>query len=91
MHRDPPSNRYGELAAFVRPVPEEASDRPVRAWAAVASTFRAWLELAREGALTFAKDAPFATPQLAGTFSSSVRRAPTSAAAARRFCCHPPN
>jgi segregation and condensation protein A len=55
----------GDLAAFLPPVAEEATDRPLRARAAVASTFLAGLELAREGTLTLAQEVPFKTLQLA--------------------------
>jgi segregation and condensation protein A len=64
----------GDLAAFLPPVAEEATDRPLRARAAVASTFLAGLELAREGTLTLAQQVPFKTLQLAmaWTVASSV-------------------
>jgi segregation and condensation protein A len=72
----------GDLAAFLPPVAEEATDRPLRARAAVASTFLAGLELAREGTLTLAQDLPFQELQLTGAPSSFDERAPASAAAA---------
>jgi segregation and condensation protein A len=72
----------GDLAAVLPLVAEEAMDRPLRARAAVASTFLAGLELAREGALTLAQDVPFATLRLAGAFSGGDERSRASAAAA---------
>jgi segregation and condensation protein A len=72
----------GDLAAFLPPVAGEATDRPLRARAAVASTFLAGLELAREGTLTLAQDLPFQELQLTGAPSSFDERAPASAAAA---------
>jgi segregation and condensation protein A len=61
------------------PVAEEAKDRPLWARAAVASTFLAGLELAREGTLTLAQDVPFETLQLTGAPPSSDARVPLSA------------
>jgi segregation and condensation protein A len=60
----------GDLAAFLPPVAEEATDRPLRARAALASTFLAGLELAREGTLALTQDVPFRELQLAGAPSS---------------------
>ena len=71
----------GDLAAFLPPVAEEVTDRPLRARAAVASTFLAGLELAREGTLTLAQEVPFETLQLAGVFFSAEGRVPVSAIA----------
>ena len=58
----------GDLAAFLPLVAEEAMDRPLRAGAAVASTFLAGLELAREGTLTLAQEVPFETLQMRAFF-----------------------
>jgi segregation and condensation protein A len=72
----------GDLAAFLPPVAGEVTDRPLRARAAVASTFLAGLELAREGTLTLGQEVPFETLQLAGAFSGSDERVRASTAAA---------
>jgi segregation and condensation protein A len=68
-------------------VPEEATDRPLRARAAVASIILAGLKLAREDALILAQVVPFVTLQLAGALSSSDGRTPTSAVAANVSGC----
>ncbi len=62
----------GDLAAFLPLVAEAATDRPLRARAAVASTFLAGLELGRGGALTLAQDVPFRELQLAGAPRASA-------------------
>lgn len=49
----------GDLAGFLPPIAADASDRPLKARAAVASTLMAGLELVREGILTLRQDDAF--------------------------------
>jgi segregation and condensation protein A len=55
----------GDLVQFLPRVAADATNRALRARAAVASTLLAGLELAREGALTLHQEAPFAVLTLA--------------------------
>ena len=53
------------LERCLPPIPAHASDRPIRLRAALASTFMAGLEMARDGAVTVQQDIPFGHMSLA--------------------------
>jgi segregation and condensation protein A len=65
------------LERCLPPIPRHAPDRPIRLRAALASTFVAGLEMARDGAIALAQEHAFG-PVMLATASSSVEQ-PASA------------
>ena len=61
------------LDRCVPSIPQHAPDRPIRIRAALASTFVAGLEMAREGAVLLEQPEPFGTVMLASTSSTAPR------------------
>ena len=53
------------LERCLPPIPQHAPDRPIRLRAALASSFVAGLEMARDGAVTVQQDIPFGHMSLA--------------------------
>jgi segregation and condensation protein A len=64
------------LERCLPPIAPRASDRPIRLRAALASTFVAGLELARDGSITLGQDRPFDAIRVAGVSLEFVTDAP---------------
>jgi segregation and condensation protein A len=66
----------GAIPAFLPFLPPEAPYRALKARAAVASTFLAGLELAREGGLTLDQDLAFGTVHISSKRMAEIEGAP---------------